>query len=94
MKLLAIFATLLSLTFSIASVNGHSSAYFTSYNGALSYNSNPCSSFSLYNASLSDCIAGMIDGQEKTASLTTPYKVGFNQGKSDYLVLRSDVVDA
>jgi hypothetical protein len=26
---------------------------------------------------LSDCVAGMLDGQEKAASLTEPYKIGF-----------------
>ena len=36
----------------------------------------------------------MLDGQEKAASLTIPYKIGFNQGKNDYLVLRSDAADA
>jgi hypothetical protein len=46
--------------------------------------------FSIPNVSLSDCVAEMLDGQEKEASLTAPYKVGFNQGK-DYLVLRSDL---
>jgi hypothetical protein len=55
----------------------------------VSYNANPCSSFSLYNVSLSDCIAGMLDGQEKAASLTEPYKIGFAQGKNDYLILPS-----
>jgi hypothetical protein len=36
----------------------------------------------------------MLDGQVKAVSLTTLCKVGFNQGKNDYLVLRSDVADA
>jgi hypothetical protein len=73
--------TLIILRFSFGrSVNAHSSAYFTGFNGALSYNANPCSSFALSNVSLSDCIAGMLDGQEKAASLTTPYKVeSFNR---------------
>ena len=63
---LIIFATLIILTSSSArSVNAHSSAYFTGFNGALSYNANTCSCFVLYNASLSDCVAGMLDGQEK-----------------------------
>ena len=48
----------------------------------------------LYNVSLSDCIAGMLGGQEKVASLTEPYKVGFVQGKNDFLVLSSDAADA
>jgi hypothetical protein len=75
MKLLTIFATLIIiiLTLSAASVNAHSSAYFTGFNGA-SYNANPCSSFAFYNVSLSDCIAAMLDGQEKAASLTIPHR--------------------
>lgn len=94
MKSLIIFAILIILTFSAGSVNAHTSAYFTGFNGALSYNSNPCSYFSLSNVSLSDCVARMLDGQEKAASLTTPYKVEFNQGKNDYLILPDDVADA
>jgi hypothetical protein len=83
------------MTFStFSSVNADSSAYFTGFSGALSHNANPCSSFALYNASLSDCIAGMLDGQEKAASSTELYKIGFAQGKNDYLVLRSDAADA
>ena len=35
----------------------------------------------------------MLDGQEKAASLTEPYKIGFAQGKSDYLILRNDATD-
>jgi hypothetical protein len=81
MKLLITFTTLMVMTFStFSSVNAHSSAYLTGFNGALSHNANPCSSFALSNVSLSDCIAGMLDGQEKAASLTEPYKIGFNQG--------------
>lgn len=36
----------------------------------------------------------MLSWAGEGASLTIPYKVGFNQAKNDYLVLRSDVADA
>jgi len=61
------------------------SPYAKGFNMALAHSQNNCHYRGFFSSSQNACVAGYIAGLNKTASLTSPYHVGYKQGVKDHL---------